>query len=122
MNNRKKVNGYLNPELKGMEHNPPLPKITIPKTLKECETVAERVMCSCVMLFKTSGKPYEKPDPYDQTISVRRGRIIPNNRFDLDIQPSGPRGEGACDAFERDLNAYENGFDMLNPDYADQWE
>lgn len=121
MKNKKKVNGYLNPELKGMEYKneKPLPKIIIPKTMEECKNPAEQVACFCVMLFQTSGKPYEKPDPYDQTISIRRGRIIPNNRFDLDLQP---RGEGACEAFERDLNAYENGFDMLNPDYADQWE
>lgn len=122
MKNRKKVNGYINPELPNMEEtHKKAPTITIPKTLKECETVAERVMCSCVMLFQTSGKPYDKPDPYDQTIRIKRGRITSNIDFDMGaLMPSEPRGEGACEAFERDLNAFEN--DMDNPDYADQWE
>ena len=114
-----KVSGYINPELPYMakaKFDNLLPNIVIPKTLAECKNAADRVLYYCVMLFQTSGKPYEKPDPYDQTIRVvRSGHIKPFSQFD-DVMPS---GEGACDAFERDLAVFEN---ELDSDYIEQWE
>lgn len=112
---KKKDNGQLN-----LVFN----KFSINDLPKNPQNAAEKVLVFCVMLFQTSPnfiKP-EPPDPYDQTICIKKGRtyIAPNS--DFNIRDLLPKGEGACDAFERDLNLYENGMDILNPDYSDQWE
>lgn len=112
---KKKDSGQLNIVFK---------KFSIKDLPKDPKTAAEKVLVFCVMLFEPDPNYIqpEPPDPYDQTICIKKGRkyIAPNS--DFNIRDLLPREEGACDAFERDLNAYENGFDLLNPDYSDQWE
>jgi len=102
-----------------------LEKFSFDDLPKNPQTAVERVLVYCVTLFKPDPnfKKPSPPDPYDQTITVIRGRIKPVDQFD--IESLVPRGDGAIDAFERDLNAFENntlndGYDWSD-DYPENW-
>ena len=72
---------------------------------KNPQTPAEKVLVFCCSLFTPSPKPIKQNVPRRTIGNVRIGVIRSN--LDFNRRDFLPRGEGASDCFERDLNLFQ---------------
>jgi hypothetical protein len=102
------------------------PSFKLPENPKNA---AERVLCFCVSLFQTTNTPVVlQNDPYDQTVNPASKTLKNRARISCKIVSGftpinlAPRGDGACEAFERDLNMLETeNDDDYDADYLERW-
>jgi hypothetical protein len=69
---------------------------------KNPQTASERVLVFCCSLFT----PSPKPNVPRRTIPISRIGVIRSN-LDFNRRDFLPRGQGAIDCFERDLNLFQ---------------
>ena len=96
--------------------------IPVLKAPENPKNTMERVVCYCFNLFNSPSVPViiEVPnDPYDQTrINNNSSRRIASISSNVDLDNMQPRGDGACEAFERDIGMEES--EELD-DYIERW-